>query len=79
MNAKEFFDLTAQVREAQKAFFAIPKDCILSRRDALAQSKKLEDKLDAEIKRVKEYQRAEEEKRMNPTFPGFDTDLINKP
>lgn len=46
MNAKEFFDLTARMREAQKRFFKSRSSL------DLRESKKLEAEIDAEIKRV---------------------------
>lgn len=46
MNAKQFFDLTASMREAQKEYFKTRS------RDALYRSKTLEKRIDEEIERV---------------------------
>lgn len=46
MKAKQFFDLTAQMRAAQKAYFKTRS------RDALNRSKALEKRIDDEIERV---------------------------
>lgn len=48
MNAKEFFYLTAQMREAQKAYFK-SRDPL-----TLRAARKLENEVDAEIIRVRE-------------------------
>ena len=72
MNHKQFFDLTAQVREAQKKYFSLPSEAYFAKKEALQQSKKLEKQLDAEIKRVKEYEKQQELKRLNPRLPGFE-------
>lgn len=47
MNAREFFDLVVDLREAQKSYFHIRSS------SELARAKKLEKKVDEEIKRVK--------------------------
>lgn len=78
MDAKAFFELTAKVREAQKVYFRIPSSQHFAKQDALEKSKKLEAVLDAEIKRVREITEREAYRRQNPTFPGFDEDLLNK-
>lgn len=67
MNARQFFDLTAAVREAQRAYF---KNRTQS---ALRQSKALEAQLDAEIRRVKEILQATELEPVQPSlFPRED-------
>lgn len=48
MNAREFFYLTAQMREAQKTYFATRDP------NALRAARKLEGEVDREIKRVRE-------------------------
>lgn len=48
MNAKEFFDVVSQMREAQKSYFGTRA------KSALDKSKDLEKRVDAEIERVKE-------------------------
>lgn len=48
MNAKQFFDLVSEMRAAQKEYFRTRS------KDVLGQSKGLEAKVDAEIKRVNE-------------------------
>ena len=47
MNAREFFELTEKVREAQKTYFATRMP------DDLRRSKRLETELDREIKKVR--------------------------
>lgn len=71
MNAKQFFELTAQMREAQKAYFRTPSAAYRQKDAYLQESKRLEAQIDAEIKRVKAVLAAEERKRLNPTFPGL--------
>lgn len=46
MNARQFFDLTASMRKAQKEYFKTRS------RDALNRSKELEKRIDDEIERV---------------------------
>lgn len=48
MNAKEFFELVAKMRKAQREYFATRTN------DALSKSKQLEREVDAEIKRVED-------------------------
>lgn len=48
MNAREFFYLTAQMREAQKAYFKTRDH------NVFRAARKLENEVDAEIKRVRE-------------------------
>lgn len=48
MTAKEFFYLTAQMREAQKAYFKTRDH------NVLRAARKLENEVDAEISRVRE-------------------------
>ena len=78
MDAKAFFQLTAQVRDAQKLYFNTPPQAYRQKQDALQLSKRLEAQLDAEIKRVRAILAMEEYERNNPTFPGFDEELLNK-
>ena len=77
MDAKAFFDLTAKVRDAQKQYFATPKEAFFMKQEALEASKKLEAQLDAEIKRVRDILARERFNKQNPTFPGFDEELLN--
>lgn len=74
MNAKQFFNLTAQVRDAQKVYFSIPASAYRQKQDALNWSKRLEAQLDAEIKRVREIIATEERKKQNPSL--FDEELL---
>lgn len=78
MDAKAFFDLTAQMRAAQKAYFATPSAAFTRKKEYLKRSKQLEAQIDAEIKRVKEIMEREKWKRENPILPGFDVELLNK-
>lgn len=77
MDAKAFFELTAQVRDAQKAYFKTPAAAYRQKQEYLELSKRLEGQLDAEIKRVRDIIAREQYKRENPTLPGFDEDLLN--
>lgn len=76
MNAKQFFNLTAQVRDAQKAYFNTHASAYRQKQDALNQSKRLEAQLDAEIKRVREIVAREEWQKQNPSL--FDEELLNR-
>lgn len=78
MDAKTFFELTAQVRDAQKAYFKTPAAAYRQKQEYLELSKRLEEKLDAEIKRVRDILAREQYKKQNPTLPGFDEDLLNR-
>lgn len=49
MNAKEFFDAVAAMRDAQKEYFRTRT------REALTESKRLEKKIDAEIARARSF------------------------
>ena len=60
MNAKQFFDLVAQMRQAQKNYFKT-RDTVL-----LQQSKLLEKQVDAEIDRVNQRVYGQQE-----LFPQF--------
>lgn len=74
MDAKQFFELTAQMRDAQKGYFKTPASQYQKKHDYLILSKKLEAQLDAEIKRVRDIQQQkeiEEYKRKAPTLFGF--------
>lgn len=55
MDAREFFYLVAEMRSAQKAYFATRKS------NVFRAARKLEDKVDAEIDRVREILRSREE------------------
>ena len=55
MNAKQFFDLVADMRTAQKEYFRSRS------KDVLKESKSLEAKVDAEIKRAREITLFQEE------------------
>lgn len=78
MDAKAFFNLTAQVRDAQKNYFKTPAEAYRQKQEYLELSKRLEAELDKEIKRVRDILAREEYKKQNPTLPGFDEDLLNK-
>lgn len=78
MDAKAFFNLTAQMRDAQKAYFKTPAAAYRQKQEYLELSKRLEGQLDAEIKRVRGILAREQYKRQNPTLPGFDEDLLNR-
>lgn len=56
MNAREFFDLVADMRSAQKEYFALRKQKAdqTTVREALRYSLYLESKVDKEIERVQE-------------------------
>lgn len=78
MDAKAFFELTAQMREAQNNYFKTPKEAYRQKDEYYRLSKRLEAELDKEIKRVRDILAREEYKKQNPTLPGFDEDLLNK-
>jgi len=78
MDAKAFFELTAQVRDAQRNYFKIPAAAYRQKQEYLELSKRLEAQLDAEIKRVRDILAREQYKRQNPTLPGFDEELLNR-
>lgn len=71
MNAKQFFDLTAKVRKAQKDYFAARKrrgynaESTNELKNLLATSKSLENQLDKEIERVMQIEREAMEPRLN--------------
>lgn len=71
MNAKQFFDLTVKVRNAQKDYFAARKRRgynAASKEELnslLAISRNLESQLDAEIERVNQVQGEAMEPRLN--------------
>lgn len=52
MKPKEFFDLVADMRKAQKEYFKTPASAYKVKQDALSKSKKLEKQVDDEITRV---------------------------
>lgn len=58
MNAREFFELTAKVRDAQKTYFATRMP------DDLRKSKRLETELDREIKRVRNILESEKDTQL---------------
>lgn len=68
MDHKQFFDLTAQVREAQKEYFRTPKENFFAKRDAQTKAINLEKQLDQEIERVQKYLRQKELERISPSF-----------
>ena len=58
MNARQFFVLVAEMREAQKAYYAICKSTDqVAKKQALQYSIRLEAQVDAEINRVHEILR----------------------
>ena len=71
MNAKQFFDLTAKVRKAQKDYFAARKRRGYNAaspeelKSLLEISKGLESQLDEEIERVRRIQKEAIEQRIN--------------
>ncbi len=78
MDAKAFFDLTARMRDAQKGYFSTPSASTKRKQEYLTLSKKLEAELDREIKRVRNIVEQEKWRQQNPTFPGFDVELLNR-
>ena len=78
MDAKAFFNLTAQMRDAQKNYFKTTAEAYRQKQEYLELSKRREAELDKEIKRVRDILAREEYKKQNPTLPGFDEDLLNK-
>lgn len=58
MNARQFFDLVSEMREAQQNYFAIRKsNDPVAKKQALQLSIELETRVDGEIKRVQEILR----------------------
>ncbi|MDO5526757.1 MAG: hypothetical protein Q4F85_11820 [Prevotella sp.] len=58
MNARQFFDLVSEMREAQQNYFAIRKsNDTVAKKQALQLSIELETRVDGEIKRVQEILR----------------------
>ena len=58
MNAREFFDLVAEMRQAQKNYFAIRKsDDAVAKKQSLQRSIELEAQVDGEILRVNDILR----------------------
>lgn len=78
MDAKAFFDLVASMRDAQNSYFKTPAAAYRQKQDYLEQSKRLEAEVDKEIKRVRDILAREQYKKQNPTFPGFDEELLNR-
>ena len=72
MNATEFFNLVVQMRDAQKNYFKTPSEQYKQKREYLMLSKRLENEIDQEIKRVYDKLALEEYKKQNPTLPGFE-------
>lgn len=66
MNPEQFFNKVAEMREAQKAYFASRDPSILRR------SKALEGEIDKEIKRVRDIKAADRFKANNPSLFGDD-------
>lgn len=66
MNPEQFFNKVAEMREAQKAYFATRDP------STLRKSKALEGEIDREIKRVREIKAAERFKANNPSLFGDD-------
>ena len=69
MDAKAFFELTAQMREAQNNYFRTPSAAYTQKNEYYKQAKRLEAQIDAEIKRVKKILERERYERENPTIP----------
>ena len=78
MDAKAFFNLTAQMRDAQKNYFKTPAEAYRQKQEYLELSKRLEAELDKEIKRVREVLGREAFKRNNATLPGFEEEVLNR-
>lgn len=72
MDARAFFDLTAQMRDAQRAYFDTPHVAYRQKQEYLQLSRRLEAQVDAEIKRVREIIDRRKWEEQNPTFPGFE-------
>lgn len=72
MNARQFFELTAQVREVQREYLATPTVAYRRKAELFKQEKRLEDQLDAEIKRVKAILEAKRIESISPVIPGFE-------
>lgn len=66
MNPEQFFNKVAEMREAQKDYFATRDP------STLRKSKALEGEIDREIKRVREIKAAERFKANNPSLFGDD-------
>lgn len=66
MNPEQFFNKVAEMREAQKAYFA-SRDPSTFRK-----SKALETEIDREIKRVRQIKAAEAVKAISPSLFGDD-------
>lgn len=62
MNPEQFFNKVAEMREAQKAYFASRDPSILRK------SKALEGEIDREIKRTRDIKAAERFKANNPSL-----------
>lgn len=66
MNPEQFFNKVAEMREAQKAYFASRDPSILRK------SKALETEIDREIKRVRQIKAAERVRAISPSLFGDD-------
>ncbi len=66
MNPEQFFNKVAEMREAQKTYFAIRDP------STLRKSKALETEIDREIKRVRQIKAAEHVKAISPSLFGDD-------
>ncbi len=66
MNHEQFFNKVAEMREAQKAYFATRDP------STLRKSKALETEIDREIKRVREIKAAERLNAISPSLFGDD-------
>ncbi len=75
MTAKEFFNLTVKVREAQKRYYSIRRENVVDKQRALATSLKLEKELDKAIGTISDYAERMAEMKVNPVFPGFEEEM----
>lgn len=66
MNPEQFFNKVAEMREAQKAYFAT-RDPLMLRK-----SKALETEIDREINRVRQIKAAEQVRAYSPSLFGDD-------
>lgn len=66
MNPEQFFNKVAEMREAQKAYFATRDP------STLRKSKALEAEIDREIKRVRQIKAAEQVRAISPSLFGDD-------
>lgn len=66
MNPEQFFNKVAEMREAQKAYFATRDP------STLRKSKALETEIDREIRRVRQFKAAERVRAISPSLFGDD-------